>query len=118
MAAEHHCIEVKRSGGAYYLLDTKGYEETDGSGYNPLLAVLPEGDYRDRLEEVTANGDATAMFDSPEQHRTLNPGELHAFVAYAAAGRLALEDGASVIARERMQDLTPQEQLIYSVHSV
>lgn len=85
-----------------------------------MLAVLGEAEYHGRLKKAVEAGDARSMFDSPaEQAPKVTSGELHAFVAYAAAGRLAcIGDGKSVIAREAMHELTPAQRLIPSVHSV
>lgn len=111
------CVEVvynfDRHGEWYWLLDTKDNDRSNPeAGLVGPLAVYSAQEYAERLEKVELSGDARAMFDAPEQYKSLNPTEMAALAAYTEAGVLAVKNfidaGHSVIARESMSDL-PEE---------
>lgn len=92
--ANGNCVETARSGDNYYLLDAK--DRSQGP-----MDIMPAKEYYRRHELAQVTGDPTMMFSDSRVTEHFSEGELKAYVAYIAAGRVALlGEGDIVTAHE------------------
>jgi hypothetical protein len=86
------CVEVARSGGHVYLIDTK--DLTLGP-----LAIYSLDEYAQRVHDAYWSRDPLEMFATPEQHNTLTDEEIGMLGSHIGAMALQqLADGGTITA--------------------
>jgi hypothetical protein len=93
-----NCVETVRSGDNYYILDAK--DRSKGP-----VDIIPAAEYDQRHEVAQLTGSPTTMFGEPEVAEHFSDGELQAYGAYIAAGRVALLTEGEIVTAHENPDL-------------